>query len=182
MFAKDLTGGVSHCCIEGVGQRFHVYAVSVQIGERCKCPSYHWVEGFCYFGVLQHLKVKFYPGVAGFIDPLQMYIEGHHDELIVASKVGSRKAPCLSNGHTGPEALPYHDVVYLVVVLSVLNINENKNTELQIIRRSGLESRPVSLQPKCIQVSNDVVYYILGQERYTASQHDTSCDTAISIR
>ncbi|KAK2177087.1 hypothetical protein NP493_619g03034 [Ridgeia piscesae] len=41
-------------------------------GERCKCPSYHCVEGFCYFGVLQLLKVKFDPGVAEFLDPLQM--------------------------------------------------------------------------------------------------------------
>ena len=38
---------------------------------------------------------------------------------MVASNVGSRKAPCLGNVHTGPEALPYRDVVYLVVVLSV---------------------------------------------------------------
>ena len=38
---------------------------------------------------------------------------------MVASNVSSRKAPCLGNVHTGPEALPYHDVVYLVVVLSI---------------------------------------------------------------
>ena len=38
---------------------------------------------------------------------------------MVASNVSSRKAPCLGNGHTGPESLPYHDVVYLVVVLSI---------------------------------------------------------------
>ena len=38
---------------------------------------------------------------------------------MVASNVSSRKAPCLGNVHTGPEALPCHDVVYLVVVLSV---------------------------------------------------------------
>ncbi|KAK2162112.1 hypothetical protein NP493_1540g00021 [Ridgeia piscesae] len=41
-------------------------------GERCKFPSYHCVEGFCYFGVIQLLKVKFDPGVAKFLDPLQM--------------------------------------------------------------------------------------------------------------
>ena len=38
---------------------------------------------------------------------------------MVASNVGSRKAPRLGNVLTGPVALPYHDVVYLVVVLSI---------------------------------------------------------------
>ena len=38
---------------------------------------------------------------------------------MVASNVNSRNAPSLGNVHTGPESLPYHDVVYLVVVLSV---------------------------------------------------------------
>ena len=38
---------------------------------------------------------------------------------MVTSNVGSRKAPCLGNVYIGPEALPYHDVVYPVVVLSV---------------------------------------------------------------
>ena len=39
----------------------------------------------------QLLKVKFDPGVAEFLDPLQIYLEGHHDEFMVASNVGSRK-------------------------------------------------------------------------------------------
>ena len=77
------------------------------------------MEGFCYFGVLQLLKVKCDPGLAEFLDPLNILLENHHDELMVASHVGPRKAPCLSNVHTEPEALPYHDVVYLVVVLSI---------------------------------------------------------------
>ena len=72
MLAKDLTGGVGHCCVEGVDQRFHVCTVSVQNGERCKFPSYHCMEGLCYVGVLKLLKVKFDPGVAEFLDPLQM--------------------------------------------------------------------------------------------------------------
>ncbi|KAK2162215.1 hypothetical protein NP493_1536g00031 [Ridgeia piscesae] len=52
--------------------RISLAVVSVQNGERCKFPSCHCVEGFCYFGVLQLLKVKFDPGVAEFLDPLQM--------------------------------------------------------------------------------------------------------------
>ena len=72
MFAKDLTGGVGHCCVEGDDQRVHVCTVSIQNGERCKFPSYHCVEVFCYFGYFQLLKIKFVHGVAEFLDHLQM--------------------------------------------------------------------------------------------------------------
>ena len=72
MCAKGLTGGVGHCCVESVDQCFHVCTISVQNSERCKFSSYHCVEGFCYFGVLQLLKVKFDPGVVEFLDPLQV--------------------------------------------------------------------------------------------------------------
>ncbi|KAK2191121.1 hypothetical protein NP493_59g00028 [Ridgeia piscesae] len=44
-------------------------------GERCKFPSYYCVEGFCYFRVLQLLMVKFDPGVAEFLDPLQISLK-----------------------------------------------------------------------------------------------------------
>ncbi|KAK2159329.1 hypothetical protein NP493_1727g00010 [Ridgeia piscesae] len=44
--------------------RISLAVLVIQNDERCTFSSYHCVEGFCYFGVLQLLKVKFDPGVA----------------------------------------------------------------------------------------------------------------------
>ncbi|KAK2157637.1 hypothetical protein NP493_1861g00045 [Ridgeia piscesae] len=52
--------------------RISLAVVSIQNGERCKFPSYHCVEVFCYFGYFQLLKIKFVHGVAEFLDHLQM--------------------------------------------------------------------------------------------------------------
>ena len=51
VFAKDLTGCFSHCCVEGVDRRIYVCIFIVQDGERCKFPTYHNLEGFQHIGL-----------------------------------------------------------------------------------------------------------------------------------
>ena len=38
VFAKDLTGCFSHCCVEGGGHQTHVYVFITHDGERCNLP------------------------------------------------------------------------------------------------------------------------------------------------
>ena len=41
MFAKDLTGCLSHCCVEGGDHWIYVCIFVAHDGERCKPPAYH---------------------------------------------------------------------------------------------------------------------------------------------
>ena len=58
MFAKDLTGCFSHCCVEGGHHWVHVCIFIVHDGERCKLPAYHSMEGFQHVGIFQLFEVK----------------------------------------------------------------------------------------------------------------------------
>ena len=58
MFAKDLTGCFSHCCVEGGNHWIHVCIFIVHDGERCKLPAYHSLEGFQHIEVFQLFEIK----------------------------------------------------------------------------------------------------------------------------
>ena len=53
MFAKDLTGCFSHCCVEGGNHWICVCIFVAHDGERCKPPAYHSLEGFQHVGIFQ---------------------------------------------------------------------------------------------------------------------------------
>ena len=57
MFAKDLTGCFSHCCVEGGAHWIYVCIFIVRDGERCKLPEYHSLEGFQHVGIFQLFEV-----------------------------------------------------------------------------------------------------------------------------
>ena len=46
MFAKDLTGCFSHCCVEGGDHWIYVCIFFAHGGERCRLPTYHSLGGF----------------------------------------------------------------------------------------------------------------------------------------
>ena len=58
MFAKDLTGCFSHCCVEGGDHWIYVCIFVAHDSERCKPSAYHSLEGFQQFGIFQLFKVK----------------------------------------------------------------------------------------------------------------------------
>ena len=53
MFAKDLTGCFSHCCVESGDHWIYVCIFVARDGERCKPPAYHSLEGFQHIGIFQ---------------------------------------------------------------------------------------------------------------------------------
>ena len=58
MFAKDLTGCFSHCCVESGDHWIYVCIFVARDGERCKPPAYHSLEGFRHAGIFQLFEVK----------------------------------------------------------------------------------------------------------------------------
>ena len=52
MFAKNLTGCFSHCCVEGGDHWICVCIFVAHNGEKCKPPAYHSLEGFQHVGML----------------------------------------------------------------------------------------------------------------------------------
>ena len=59
MFAKDLSGCFSHCCVEGGDHWIYGCIFVAHDGERCKPPAYHSLEGFQQVGIFQLFEVKF---------------------------------------------------------------------------------------------------------------------------
>ena len=53
MFANDLTGCFSHCCVGGGDHRIYVCICVAHDGQRCKPPAYHSLEGFQHVGIFQ---------------------------------------------------------------------------------------------------------------------------------
>ena len=51
MFAKDLTGCFSHCCVEDSDHSIYVCIFVAHDGERRKLPAYHSFEGFQHVGI-----------------------------------------------------------------------------------------------------------------------------------
>ena len=58
MFAKDLTGCFSHCCVEGGDHWIPVCIFIVHDSERCKLSAYLSLEGFQHIGIFQLFEVK----------------------------------------------------------------------------------------------------------------------------
>ena len=58
MFAKDLTGCFSHCCVEGGDHCIHVCIFTVHDCEWCKLPAYHSLERFQHNGIFRLFEVK----------------------------------------------------------------------------------------------------------------------------
>ena len=58
MFAKDLTGCFSHCCVEGGDHWITVCIISVHDGERCKLPAYPSLESFQHVEIFELLEVR----------------------------------------------------------------------------------------------------------------------------
>ena len=58
MFAKDLTGCFSHCCVEGGDHWIYLCIFVVHDGERCKPAAYHSLEGFQHVWIFQLFEVK----------------------------------------------------------------------------------------------------------------------------
>ena len=107
MFAKDLTGCFSHCCVEGGDHWIHVCIVVAHDGERCKSPAYHSLEGFQHVGIFQLFEVKLESCVFWLAGFLQAKAEGHHQQIVITSNVCSWKVSCSGNVHSWSGALPH---------------------------------------------------------------------------
>ena len=57
MFAKDLTGCFSHCCVEGGDHWVQVFFI-VHDGERCTFPAYDSLKGFQHIRIFQLFEVN----------------------------------------------------------------------------------------------------------------------------
>ena len=81
MFAKDLTGCFSHCCVEGGDHLIYVRIFVAHDGERCKLLAYHSLEGLQHVGIFQLFKVKLESCVFWLADFFQTRAEGHHQQV-----------------------------------------------------------------------------------------------------
>ena len=81
MFAKDLTGCFSHCCVEDGDHWIYACIFIAHDGERCKPPTYHSLEGFQQVGIFQLFEVKLESYVFWLADFFQAKAEGHHQQV-----------------------------------------------------------------------------------------------------
>ena len=58
MSAKDLTGCLSHCCVESGDHCIYVCIVIAHDGERNKLPAYLSLVGFQHIEIFQLFEVK----------------------------------------------------------------------------------------------------------------------------
>ena len=106
MFAKDLTGCFSYCCVEGGDHCIHICIFTVRNGERCKLPTYYRLEGFQHVGIFQLFEVK----LESFVFWLADFFSGEGERSSLASH-GHFQSLLLENFlfwqcSFGPEALP----------------------------------------------------------------------------
>ena len=94
MFAKDLTGCFSHCCVEGGDHWIYVCVFVAHDGERCKLPAYHNLEGFQHIVIFQLFKVKLESCVFWLADSFETKVEGHHQQVVVTSNVCPWETSC----------------------------------------------------------------------------------------
>ena len=73
-------------------------------GERCKPPAYHGLEGFQHVEIFQLFEVKLESCVFWLADFFQAKAEGHHQQVVITSKVCSLKTLCSGNVHSLSEA------------------------------------------------------------------------------
>ena len=91
MFTKDLTGCLSHCCVEGGDHLIHVCVFTVHNGEMCKLSAYHSLEGFQHIGIFQLFEVKLEFCVFWLGDSSQAKVEGHHQQVVVSSSAPGKR-------------------------------------------------------------------------------------------
>ena len=96
MFAKDLTGCFSHCCVEGGDHWVCVCIFVARDDDRCKLPAYHSLEGFQHIGILQLFEVKLESCVFRLADLFQAKAEDHHQQVMITSNVCSWKRSVLA--------------------------------------------------------------------------------------
>ena len=85
MFAKDLTGWSSHCCVEDGDDGIYVSIFVVHDGERCILPAYHSFEGSQHVGIFQLFGVKLESCVFCLADSFQTKVGGRHQQVMVSS-------------------------------------------------------------------------------------------------
>ena len=107
MFAKDLTGWFSHCCVEGGDHWIYFCIFVAHDGERCKPPAYHSLEGFQHLGIFQRFEVQLESCVFWFADFFQAKAECHHQQIVITFNVCSWKTSCSGNVHSCSKALPH---------------------------------------------------------------------------
>ena len=107
MFAKDLTGCFSHCCVEGDDHWIYVCIFVARDGERYKPPAYQSLEGSNTLGSLSFSRSNFSLMCFGLLVFSQAKAEGHHQQVVITSNVCSWKTSCSSNVHSWSEALPH---------------------------------------------------------------------------
>ena len=96
MFAKDLTGCFSHCCVESIDHSIQICIFIVYDDVRRKLPAYRSLEGFQHIGIFQLFEVKPESCVFWLADSFQAKVEGHHQQIVVTSSVCSWKTSCSS--------------------------------------------------------------------------------------
>ena len=105
MFAKDLTGCLSQCCVEGGDHWTHVCFVTIHDGERCKLTAYHSLESFQHTGIFQPFEIRLESSVFWLPDSFRTKVEGHHQQVAVTLNVCFWKTSCSGTVHFWSEAL-----------------------------------------------------------------------------
>ena len=100
MFAKDLIGCFSHCCVKDGDHQIHVCIFIIYDRERCKLPAYYSLEGFQHIWIFQLFKVRLDSLVFWLADSYQTKLEGHHQQVMITSSVCSWKTLCSGNVHS----------------------------------------------------------------------------------
>ena len=100
MFAKDLTGCFSHCCVKGGDHCIYVCIFVAHDGERCKLPAYHSLEGFQHLRIFPLFEVKLETSVFWLADSFQMKVEGYHQQIVVISNACSWKTSSSDTVHS----------------------------------------------------------------------------------
>ena len=107
VFAKDLTGCFSQCCVEGDDHWIYVCIFVAHDGERWKPPAYHSSEGFQHVGIFHLFEVKLESCVFWLADFFQAKAEGHHQQVVITSNICSWKTSCSGNVYSWSEAPPH---------------------------------------------------------------------------
>ena len=99
MFAKDLIGCFSHCCVEVGDHWTYVCIVVAYDDERRTLTAYDSLEGFRHVGIFQLFEVKLESCVFWLADFFSGEGGGHHQQVLIISNVCSWKTSCSGSVH-----------------------------------------------------------------------------------
>ena len=107
MFAKDLTGCFSHCCVEVVITESRSVS-SLFMMVRCANfpPIIAWKVSNT-LGSFSFSRSNLSLVWFGLLIFFQVKVEGHHQQVMVTSSVCSWKTSCSGNVHSWSEMLPH---------------------------------------------------------------------------